>query len=72
MAENMRVLITGGWRQGGDLLDSVEIYDPQSGSFSLADSLGSITSSHLATLLQDGNVLIMLRNGKAEIFIPDM
>jgi len=56
-----KVLITGGRQTLNDssALDTAEVYDPASGTFSNAGSVGSAHTDHTATLLQDGNVLIV-------------
>ena len=56
-----RVLITGGFYQdGGDgqALASTELYDPRTGEFTSAGSMGDRRVDHTATLLDDGRVLI--------------
>ena len=58
-----RVLIIGG--RGGSFWDeyvgltSAEIWDPVTGTFSPAGSLGTGRSDHTATLLPDGDVLVV-------------
>jgi MBG domain (YGX type)/YDG domain/Galactose oxidase, central domain/Kelch motif len=70
-----RVLIAGGENSGGTL-NQTEIYDPASGSFSVAANMDAARVDHTATLLADGRVLIAGgRNGGAslattEIFDP--
>jgi hypothetical protein len=56
-----RVLITGGDDEGwgnGHFLASAEIYDPKTGTFKPTGSMAARRSSHTATLLADGRVLI--------------
>lgn len=56
-----RVLLAGGsWSDGQDwrILSSTEIYDPATGEFSPAGSMGTPRMGHGATLLNDGRVLI--------------
>jgi hypothetical protein len=66
-----RVLVTG----GAGVLDSAEIYDPETGQFHLTSNMTAARWSHTATLLQDGRVLIAggadadLRS--AEVFDPE-
>jgi Galactose oxidase, central domain len=59
---NGKVLVTGGFGPGssGPLprLLAAELYDPQSGSFTLTGSMGVGRVLHTATLLKDGKVLI--------------
>jgi WD40 repeat protein len=57
-----RVLITGGyWSNGQDsrVLSSAELYDPRTGRSTSIGSMGNPREGHLATLLQDGRVLIL-------------
>jgi Divergent InlB B-repeat domain/Glucodextranase, domain B/Galactose oxidase, central domain len=72
-----RVLITGGIKGDGTILDAAEIYNPLTGvSTSLANHMTTPRQSHTATLLQNGMVLIAggsssLGNlATAEIFDP--
>lgn len=55
-----RVLVVGGreWGTYGQPLDSVEIYDPKTGTFSPSGPLNSPRADHQATLLPSGKVLI--------------
>jgi hypothetical protein len=55
-----RVLIIGGGRAAwtGDVLDTAEIYDPKSGTFSMTGAMPETRVFHTATLLADGRVLI--------------
>ena len=55
-----RVLIVGGGRAAwtGDVLDTAEIYDPRSGTFSATGAMPESRVFHTATLLADGRVLI--------------
>ena len=71
------VLITGGLGPGGTVLDSAELYDPGSGTFTALDPAHGGTmlrprSSHSATLLDDGTVLLAGGSGgpDAEVFDP--
>jgi len=57
-----RVLVAGGfWQDGqqGHDLSSTELYDPSTGTFSKAGSMGTPRSGHWAMLLADGRVLIL-------------
>src|SRR5262245_38461206 len=54
-----RVLIAGGldgYGPGGDGIDSAEIYDPSSGTFSPAGKMTHPRYGHTATLLNNGKV----------------
>ena len=52
-----RVLVAGGFT-GYDYLDSVELYDPATGTWSETTSLFGARYYHTATLLLDGTVLV--------------
>jgi len=52
-----RVLVVGGYRNGRTL-DSSELYDPATGTWTLGETLFYARRSHTATRLQDGRVLI--------------
>ena len=59
-----RVLLIGGsaWdpvRQVAAITDAVQIYDPRTGSFTLAGRLPTPRILHTAVLLDDGDVLVM-------------
>jgi len=54
---NGKVLIVGGANSLG-LIQSIEVYDPVSDTFSAAPALASGRSLHTATVQQDGSVLI--------------
>jgi hypothetical protein len=53
-----RVLLAGGSARAGEPLDSLEIFDPASGSFTPANSLLRGRTRHTATLLKDSRVLV--------------
>src|SRR5437868_10186037 len=59
-----RVLIAGGLVENGIFLDSMELYDPRTGSFKPAGTMSSKRVGHSATLLPGGRVL--LAGGTAE------
>jgi hypothetical protein len=53
-----RVLITGGRERQGTVLNSAEIYDPQTGQFTATGQMAFKRVGHSATLLPNGKVLI--------------
>ena len=55
-----RVLATGGWSpsEEGSLLSTAEVYDPETGAWSVSGNLAAPRSGHTATLLPDGRVLL--------------
>jgi len=55
---NGSVLITGGFVNGGDAINSAEIFNPATGKFSPITGMTTKRSVHTATLLPDGKVLI--------------
>jgi WD40 repeat protein len=71
---NGQVLMVGGYT--GTALDSAELYDPASFSFTQTGSLGTARFYHTATLLQNGKVLITggeianIALNTAELFDP--
>jgi FG-GAP-like repeat/Galactose oxidase, central domain/Kelch motif len=62
LLQNGQVLIAGGWFDEGDgiasFVASAELYDPATGTWSVTGNLNAPRSSHTATLLPDGRVLI--------------
>jgi hypothetical protein len=62
---NGKVLIAGGWPfwGGSPPVSTAEIYDPDTGSFSLTGSMTAARSCHAATILHSGNVLIVGTQG---------
>src|SRR5581483_9740154 len=54
-----RVLIAGGFDANSDVLNSFDIYDPRSGSFSATGTMTTTRTYHTATLLPNGMVLIV-------------
>jgi hypothetical protein len=54
-----RVLLTGGQDANSNVNSSAEIYDPASGKFSPTGSLIQGRFGHTATLLRNGNVLVV-------------
>ncbi|MBK7705802.1 MAG: hypothetical protein IPJ30_08460 [Acidobacteria bacterium] len=55
---NGKVLVIGGFGVDTKSIDSVELFDPASKTFSDGGRMRSARSSHTATLLRDGRVLI--------------
>ncbi len=55
-----KVLITGGYYNSGgyQYLNTAELYDPVSGTFSAVGNMTYSRSQHVATLLLDGSVLV--------------
>src|SRR5438046_10637503 len=53
-----RVLIAGGQNSGG-AVNTLEIFDPNSGNFSNAGVMSSPRQDHSAAVLSDGRVLII-------------
>lgn len=65
LLQNGKVVIAGGVKQGTNMwsyetTDTVEVYDPSSGTFTLAqDKMAKGRTGHTATLMKDGRVLIV-------------
>jgi hypothetical protein len=73
LLEDGRVLVVGGQETPSRKLDTVEIFDPVTETWSAAASMAQKHSSgHRATLLTDGRVLVTGENddGAAEIYDP--
>jgi hypothetical protein len=67
--QNGKVLIAGGYNSG--YLQSCELYDPATGTFSATGSLLTARSDHTATLLNDGRVLVLGGNTNTpELYDP--
>ena len=54
-----KVLIVGGYREGGRALASAELFDPVSGTFSATGNLSTARGGHTAILLPTGEVLVI-------------
>ncbi|MBJ6760081.1 hypothetical protein JGU66_04855 [Myxococcaceae bacterium JPH2] len=75
---NGKVLVTGGasGEYGGAALGSAELYDPATGAWTAAGSLGTARAHHTATLLSNGKVLVSGGEGasgrltSAELYDP--
>lgn len=85
LLQNGEVLIVGGYSSNpgwGEpvAIASVELYDPETGTFATTGSMGAARSGHVATLLPDGKVLVAGGLGgpafsslqSAEIFDPSV
>lgn len=61
LLNNGMVLITGGFGSGaeGSPLSSAALYNPATGTFTATGSMAAATAWHTATLLNNGNVLIV-------------
>jgi len=62
-------LIAGGYT--GDYLDSAELYDPATGKFTSAGKMVTPRSGHVATLLNNGKVLLAGGVGTGWTFLAD-
>ena len=75
LLKNGKVLVVG----GGEIidwdeirpLDTVELYDPDTGTWSFTGNLNVAIEAHTATLLQNGKVLVLAGVGSAELYDPD-
>ncbi len=54
-----KVLIVGGMQKEGDVLSSVEIFDPEANRFSPTGGMSVARYGHTATLLRNGQILIV-------------
>ena len=73
LLEDGRVLVVGGHQTASQKLDSAEIYDPASGTWSSAGTMSDKRGKwHNATLLSDGRVLVFGETDEptAEIYDP--
>jgi len=58
LLQNGKVLIAGGLGNNGKVLNTAELYDPQTGTFSATGSMNAARILHTATLLPNGEVLV--------------
>lgn len=65
------VLVAGGTGEGVNILDSAEIYDPQTGLFSPTGNMRLSRTVHGASLLPNGMVLITGGNRSVDVFEPE-
>jgi hypothetical protein len=66
---NGKVLVAGG--EGGfGTLNSAELYDPATGTWSITASLNAARSGHTATLLPNGKVLVVGDYNATELYDP--
>jgi hypothetical protein len=72
LLQNGKVLVVGGWDKPNEanVLDSAELYDPVTGTWSVTGRLNMPRIVHTATLLPDGKVLIVGRGGTVELYDP--
>jgi WD40 repeat protein len=63
------VLIAGGLDTSGNALDTAELYNPGTGTFTATGTMTSPRAIHTATLLANGEVL--LAGGSTSVFYPD-
>ena len=66
------MLVTGGWDVTGNvLLNTAELFDPSTGTFTLTTGrMGYARAHHNATLLGNGKVLITGDQVQAELYDP--
>jgi Galactose oxidase, central domain/Kelch motif len=71
---NGKVLVAGGFfnncSSGCSALNSAELYDPATGTWSTTGNLNSAPQSHTATLLPNGKVLVAADTGYGELYNP--
>src|SRR5262245_32189767 len=76
LLKNGKVLVVGGdehadlWDYEPRPLDTVELYDPDTGMWSFTGHLNTAVEGHTATLLQNGKVLVVGERF-AELYDPD-
>jgi N-acetylneuraminic acid mutarotase len=64
LLQNGEVLVAGGWGAAGtnDPLASAELYNPATGKWTFTGSMTEVRSGQAATLLQNGEVLVVCGN----------
>ncbi|CAF5088234.1 unnamed protein product, partial [Rotaria sp. Silwood1] len=55
---NGKVLITGGYTNGDTYLNSAELYDPATGTWTVTGNMSTGRWEHGSSLLQNGKVLV--------------
>src|SRR5205823_1767822 len=78
LLQNGKVLVAGGFSCGPPpqscfALNSVELYDPGTGTWSNTGNLNTARDGHTATLLQDGKVMVVagdVSGTSAELYDP--
>ncbi|WP_437302345.1 kelch repeat-containing protein [Sorangium sp. So ce388] len=66
LLDDGRVLVAGGYTQGGEKVASAELFDPASGTWLALDPMLIPHAQHTATLLKDGRVLVAGGNTRAQ------
>ena len=76
LLENGKVLVAGGsdWTDSFDdtvAVDTAELYDPESGTWSFTDNFGTSYENNSMTLIQNGKVLVLTLGGWSQLYDPD-
>lgn len=53
------------------LVDTAELYDPESGTWSFTDNFSAVYENNSTTLLQNGKVLLLTGGGWSQLYDPD-